>query len=71
MKKFKVEPKPKNLDLKSKVESKQFLNWNLVISVTPETAWSESSRNPETQKLHGLKAAETQNFYHPSQFENY
>ena len=28
-------------------------------SKTEETASSESSRDPETQKLHGLKAAET------------
>ena len=35
--------------------------WKQPRPETPETARSESSRDPETQKLHGLKAAETRN----------
>ena len=41
--------------------------WKQPWPETLETARSESSRDPETQKLHGLKAAETQKIYHPSQ----
>ena len=57
--------------------------WKQPRPETLETARSESSRDPETQKLHGLKAAETKTLetawsessrdpeiYRPSQIES-